>query len=130
MEIKRGATRTVLIFSDFVIKIPRLRNNTLDFSAYPLFAGLYQGLLCNLQERYWNRFGYLQLCPVLFSDWFGFVVIMPRCKILTENLDPAEFEAFIRIDRNDATLGTVPAENVAENFGLLNGRLVIIDYGS
>lgn len=125
MFIRKGSTRTVLIFSQVVIKIPRLRNNILDFSAYPLFAGLYQGLLCNLQERYWSRFNYTQLCPILLSDWFGICVIMPRCEILTEKLSVAEFEDFIKIDN-----GTVPAENVAENFGLLNGRLVIIDYGS
>lgn len=121
MYVTSGATRTVFVFSKYVVKIPRITNHS------SFFVGLYQGLICNLQERYWSRFKYPQLCPVVFSDIFGLFVVMPRCEKVSSNLEETEFEEFIKIPDG---LGTLPAENVAENFGLLNGKLVIVDYGT
>lgn len=121
MRIARGATRTVFVFSKYVVKVPRLKNRK------SFFAALYQGLLSNLQERYWSKFNYPQLCPIVFSDIFGLFIVMPYCEPIDEVLSDPEFQKFIKI--NDSW-GTVPAENVLENFGLLNGRLVIIDYGT
>jgi hypothetical protein len=108
-----GAYRRVFFLSRIVIKLPRLRF-------------VLPGLRCNRWEReMWYRwrpmFGWESLCPILFADPLGLVVVMPRAQ------KPVTLEEI-----ETATPVYFPAptyETVAEAFGLVNGRVLAIDYG-
>jgi hypothetical protein len=137
MHVSAGATRTVLVTRRLAIKFPRFYRKGRCFE----WSRFLQGLLANLQERYWSRIKYaeLKLCPVLFADPIGLVVVMPRCEDI-ELLDPyfernsramcpVAFEAWRSVMLGDGRCD-LPVENMACNFGYLNGRLVSFDYGT
>lgn len=117
MQVKRGATRIVFIFEDrFVVKIPNTRS-------WSLFL---RGLLGNLQERVFGASKWKELCPVLASCPLGFWLIMPYAEPLRdEEWVWMDYDKFV--DREDYR---VPAERKQDSFGMLNGRIVAIDYGS
>lgn len=103
----RGRNRFVFLCGSLALKVPSLRNWR-DF----LF-----GLLNNMNEAQWSKQdGH---CPVLFAMPGGFLVVMPRLRILTEeefyDLDPA------------ALVGR--AEHKPDSWGWLDGRVVAVDYG-
>ena len=121
MKLKRGATRCVFVFKRWVIKIPRLRS----------WRNFLQGLLANQQETlFWRDLGIYQylgrFCPVLFSIWGGFMVIMPYARPLTNRewhkLDYKEF-----INQPDFQ---IPVEDKYSSFGVYEERVVAIDYGT
>jgi len=109
----KGATRWVFIGRKRVYKIPSL--NT--------YKNFLYGLLANLQEAGFSRTGWPELCPVLFSLPGGFLIVMPRCEPCT----PSEDEMVRLINRPHYV---VPAEYKPDSFGILDGRMVAIDYGS
>lgn len=127
MEIKAGATRTVVLTKRLAFKFPRFYRKGREFE----WSRVLQGMLANLQERYWSRFNIWQLCPVLFADPIGLLVIMPRCEAVEPKFGnsaivcPVEFMWWERWGN-----ARVPVENTAANFGYLNGRLVSFDYGT
>ena len=107
-----GVYRRVFYLGPFAVKVPRLRQ----------FAG---GLRSNRWEReMWRKwqpvFGWETLCPVLFADPAGFVVVMPRA---TQPVDDSEVEAL-----PDDYPGTT-AESKSADHGRLHGRVVAVDYG-
>lgn len=116
IEFKSGATRWVFLVGRLAIKVPRP-------TQWRLFLC---GLLSNMQERQFSRTGWPELCPVLASLPGGWLVVMPRCRPLTdlqfENFDTREF-----ISRSD---GQIPVEEKQCSFGWLDGRIVAVDYGS
>ena len=65
MKICGGATRLVLVFKSFVVKVP-------TFLSWRLFL---HGLLANMQEELFSGVNDC-LCPVIWSDIFGFVLII------------------------------------------------------
>jgi len=72
--------------------------------------------------RTWRPiFGWPCLCPVLFADPLGLVVIMPRAVL---DLSAAESE---RIEDDFEVFTT--AEGKPEDYGRLHERIVAIDYG-
>ena len=115
MRLKRGASRTVLLARGYAIKVPNTRGWRLFLS----------GLLGNMQERAFSRTGWKELCPVLWSDPWGFVVVMPECEPLAKNLDDKSYQNFVT-----RAVGRVPVEHKRSSFGYLNGKLVAVDYGS
>lgn len=109
---KRGITREVIILGNLIFKLPSIRS-------YRLFL---TGLLCNLQERlWWNQTKDSRLCPVLFSDCFGLLVIMPKVVTYSENFSG-------KINYNN--FNGLPLEQKPTNFGIYNNKYVLIDYGS
>nr|DAE36537.1 MAG TPA: hypothetical protein [Caudoviricetes sp.] len=112
----RGCTRSVILFRGYAIKIP-------TFKSWKLFL---KGILANLQERHFSEMKDPNLCPVVFSDKFGFLVIMKRCKVVKHRgLWMAELHTL---------KGSLPKEFYLsdlkpENYGYLGGRLVKLDYG-
>ena len=112
-RIKRGATRLVFLTEHYAIKIPRFYS----------WSGFLRGLLANLQERLFSITKWPELCPVLFSDPFGLLVIMPRCQPIPSYLIQSCLD-FIFNNPN------IPVENKLDSFGLLDGSIVAIDYGS
>ena len=115
MQFKQGASRYVFLIGSYAIKIPRC-------SAWNLFL---HGLLANMQEQTFWQARWVQLCPVLFRVPGGFLIVMPRCEPITVPLSRDEYLAFV--EQADYT---VPVEHKQDSFGIYQGRLVAIDYGS
>jgi hypothetical protein len=90
------------------------------------WEGFLTGLLANLQERQFAATGWPELCPIIFADPLGFLVIMPRCMPLRLDLW-ADFD--VDSFRSTPTY-FVPVENKYDSFGYLKGQIVAIDYGS
>jgi hypothetical protein len=70
---------------------------------------------------YWQpRFQWKTLCPVLWADPFGFVVVMPRAA------QPVPQE---KVDALPDYYPDITAETKHEDFGLLQGQILALDYG-
>jgi hypothetical protein len=110
----QGASRMVLLVGPYALKFPTVKR-------WELFL---HGLLSNMQEAKFSATNWPELCPVLFALPGGLLVVMPRCTTLSEKLTREEYQAFT--DRPDYV---IPAENKADSFGYMNGRLVAVDYG-
>ena len=115
----RGATRLVILTKRYAIKLPRIWWRSPD--RWQMF--LY-GLLANMQERKFARTGWPELCPVVWSTPGGWCVVMRRAEPLAEDLTEEQYTAFVEHDEY-----YVPAEHKTDSFGILDGRLVAIDYG-
>lgn len=115
----RGATRFVILTKRYAIKIPRFWwHRSFRWQTF-----LY-GLLGNMQERDFATAGWPELCPIRWSVPGGWLVVMHRAEPLTVDLTDEEYEAFVEQDDY-----RVPVEQKRDGFGLLDGRLVAIDYG-
>lgn len=137
MKITNGATRTVLLTKRFAIKLPVFLRITdagaiarNDRVSWWMFKN---GFRANRKERRYSRLNHPNLCPVLFADPFGFVVVMPRCtpmhgvKSWRERL---AFRALCPVEADYLRTQGLPVDNYAFNYGLLNGRVVSFDYGT
>ena len=113
MGIIRGTYRRVLLFGRYAVKVPRLRH----FVA---------GRRCNRWEReiwrVWRPiFSWQNICPVLASDPWGLVIVMPRAE------QPVTFD-----DVKKATIDCYPefvVEMKCEDFWWVAGSVVAVDYG-
>lgn len=115
MQIKRGSTRTAIIFRRYTIKIP-------SFYSWENFLF---GLLGNIHENTFSKLCIPELCPVYFSLWGGFLNIMPTCDTFVRN---PSFVYNTFINKYDHIV--LPVEDKDSSFGYLRGCLVAIDYGS
>lgn len=117
----RGVTRTVLLTRRWAIKIPGCWNRGLRH----WWRHLLLGLLANMQEVEFSRTDWPELCPVRYYLPGGWLVVMPRLRILTESeFAEADYGALVHRPGYE-----VPAEAKADSFGWLNGRIVAVDYG-
>lgn len=114
---RHGATREVVVIGGFVFKFPKLSAG---------WGNFLWGLLANMQERAFGTIGLDGLCPVRFSLPGGWLVVMPRAAVMTEE-EFAAFDAAGFCDRRDYR---IPAELKSDSFGRLRGEIVAIDYGS
>lgn len=105
VEFKHGATRHVLLIGSWALKIPRLTHGCRPFL---------QGMLANMCEALWAKTGDERLCPVLWCAPAGLGLLMPKAL-------PARGQVF--------SIENLPAENKPDSFGLLQGKLVLLDYG-
>lgn len=110
-----GATRAVLLVGRVAIKAPRM-------STWRTFLS---GLLANMQEREFARTGWPELCPVVFSVPGGWLLVMRRA----EPLSDAEW-CTVHPEWGDREEYAVPVEMKRDSFGVLDGRIVAIDYGT
>lgn len=109
MWILKGTMRRVFVFKNIAIKIP------LDTKGY----------LANINEIH-NWYKYKQykehLCPIIFYDLLGFIVVMKRVQPVYD------------LDKYDISFMhySIPVFNDIKrnNFGLLDGKLVKIDYSN
>lgn len=86
------------------------------------------GLRCNKAERKaWKEQKFPQLCPIIWSDPFGWVVIMERAIPMSN----AEFDAwYSSFDWPHVAFADSPFETTGKDAGTLrDGRKVMIDYG-
>lgn len=114
---RQGITREVFLIGRYAIKVPRI------VYGWKMFLC---GLLANMQERTFGSTGWPEICPVVFSLPGGWLVVMRRARLLTDDewrvFDP---KAFCETEEY-----TVPAETKRDSFGVLDGRIVAIDYGN
>lgn len=127
--IKGGCTRTVFLIGKYAIKIPRLNYG------WQLFL---KGLLCNMQEVHFNTMKDDRMAPIYFSIPGGWLVVMARCKPLTDwqfkneiDLDYFWNQEFDHSDfQSDPNSFKIPVEYKQDSFGWYRGKIVAIDYGS
>lgn len=86
------------------------------------------GILANLQEREFSATGWPQLCPTCLSDPLGFGLVMHYARPLTDQ-EWAEFAGHYPrfVNQEDYR---VPVEFKRNSFGIFQGRIVAIDYGT
>ena len=114
--LKYGVTRCVLLVGDYAIKVPAM----VEWRLFLL------GLLANMQEALWSKTGWPELCPVLWAMPGGFLVVMRRARVLTD-------EEFLALDLEHWVQRTdylIPVEIKSDSFGYLDGCLVAVDYGN
>ncbi len=117
-RFKAGATRWVFLLGPWAIKVPRP-------TEWRLFL---LGLLGNMQERqFWEMAKAQRLlcyCPIVASIPGGFLAVMRRARPLNDaewaRVDAREFQERFHC----------PVEAKRDSFGVLEGRIVAIDYGS
>ncbi len=122
MKVCRGISRTVILVGQWAVKVPSLRGHvTGDMRGR--IEGLCRGVLANQSEYRWHTYepwaGWV--APVLRSWLWGVVQVYPRC----EPLDIPDDET------GRATLPVLdpdPGDVKVDNFGLLDGRIVRLDY--
>lgn len=113
---KSGITREVFIIGNYAIKIPSVRS----------WKGFLWGLLANMQEKVWWGCRDTRLCPVLFSLPSGFLAVMPKVKVMTDD----EFDGFDHQTFINQPPYRIPVESKSDSFGWLDNEVVAIDYGS
>lgn len=114
---KRGVSRDVFLVGRWAVKLPKLTYGWKMFLC---------GLLANMQERSFAATKWPQLCPVSFSLPGGWLVVMHRARVMTEE-EFSSFDAKAFCDQPDYI---VPCEFKSDSFGWLDGRIVVIDYGN
>ncbi|QKW15395.1 hypothetical protein [Verrucosispora sp. NA02020] len=122
--VHRGITRTVVLTRRYAVKVPSLRGHA-EGGLRGRLAGLAHGLLANQSERQWS--GYEPwvglVAPVLWSWLGGVVQVYPRCEPL-----PVTCRHEYVGDESLPVLDPDPGDHKADNYGLLDGRIVRIDY--
>lgn len=120
MTRKYGTHRTVYLIGSWAIKRP-------VFVEWRLF--LY-GLLANMQETSFGKTGWPELCPVIFGCPGGFFLIMRRAVPVTTEAFFAKFPTDLAFETWRETPDyVVPVEFKPDSFGMIEGRLVAIDFG-
>jgi len=117
VKISKGSSRCVILVGKLAFKFPY----TYSWKTF------LNGLLANMQEvefsqiKDWEE----KLCPIKWYIPLGFLVIMPRVKVLEPHeMTREQLEDFCQIGDFK-----IPAEIKESSFGWLEGRLVAIDYG-
>lgn len=121
--LRHGCSRTVLISARYALKLPTLHQG---------WRAFLWGLLDNMGEReiwrYWPE-ARVKCAPVLASSRLGLFVVMPRCLPLEDEhwaLTREEHDGWRTVGDNYR----VPVEYKRGSHGLLNGRIVALDYGT
>jgi hypothetical protein len=118
----KGTHRVVYLVGPYAIKRP-------VFRPWRLFLC---GLLANMQEATFSDAGWSELCPVVFAMPGGWFNIMRRAEPITN-------EQFAKLNYSEWIRGgqalpdgdwIIPVENKQCSFGILDGRIVAVDYGS
>lgn len=120
--IRRGATRTVLLIGRWAVKVPSLRGIGVP-APVPLkarAASFARGVTANFSEWQWHNFdGWRgRVAPVTWS-LLCIVQVYPRCEPCPDDAELFEL---------DPDPGDGFEQGKREQYGLLNGRLVRVDY--
>lgn len=117
-DINFGATRAVFLVGRWALKVP--------------FAWSWMhfllGLVANIQEVTFSKAQWPELCPVLWWLPGGWLVVMRRAAPLSDD-QWAAFEPTIEEWMNKGDY-YVPSEPKRDSYGMLEGRVVAIDYGN
>lgn len=123
--VARGITRTVWLVGRWAVKVPSLRRYGSGLAG--LLWSITRGIQANLSEREWSGLEGDDvpdrglLCPLRWSLLGGIINVYPRCVPWP-------------VDEHGAALRPLPETEIPlgddkpENWGLLGGRPVRIDY--
>lgn len=119
---RNGITRTVLLIGPWAIKVPTVRYGWHKFLL---------GLLSNMGEKTFSCVAdRMHLCPTIFSTPGGWLNVQRRCMPLTD-VEWADVE--LCGDENSeygcSKWFGFDSDFKRENFGTLNGQVVLLDYG-
>ncbi len=103
MKLRGGQTRKVLLVGRWAVKVP-------NPSSWKQFV---MGILANLNERGWSGYDD-RLCPVLWASRTGLLLVMRRAGALVGEVPDMPGLPFLDMK--------------AENFGVLEDRVVSVDY--
>lgn len=79
-----------------------------------------------MQERTFGKMDWPELCPVIFGMPGGWFIVMRRAEPLTnQQYWLMDYDAFV--NQPDYK---VPVENKWDSFGMIEGKIVAVDYGS
>lgn len=122
--VRHGISRTVILTRRHAIKVPSCRGGSIGGWRGRL-QSIAWGLLANQSEHQWHNFEPWtgKVAPVLRSWLGGFVQVYPRCRPLPVDAagEYAGTAPFPMLDPD-------PGDHKLDNFGLLAGRIVRIDY--
>jgi len=126
--MRKGVTRIVLVTGRWAIKVPNPRPYGEGLAG--MLWGLCRGVLANQAEATWWRNATPDmrphLCPVLRSWLGGLVQVYPRCDPF--EVDDAMREKMWTHQYSPVPLEPQPGDTKPENFGVLDGRVVLLDY--
>jgi len=143
-EVNRnGYTRLVILWGRYAIKIPSTRKIYTRAGA----GAFIRGLKSNRQESRYSKLGWVEICPVYFCFPWGLLLVMRRATpLLLEDWQNFDYVAFVQHDKLvrkvdkkqleqiarvsvDPKDGLVPVECKQDSFGIVDNRIVAIDYG-
>lgn len=117
---RQGCTRIVFLTKKYAFKIPTITT----------WEGFVLGLLGNMNERRWKDSPQdWFICPLLYSNRFGLLNIMPRCS-------PVKHRGLYLTElKRICVLSPLPddfymSDAKPQNYGTYKGRMVKLDYGS
>lgn len=115
--VRTGITRTVILTRRHAIKVPSLRGGSAGPGLRGRMGSFAGGLLANQSEYLWHDFDAWSglVAPVLHSWLGGLVQVYPRCQ-------PVPADSALPV------LDPDPGDHKLDNFGVLAGRVVRIDY--
>src|SRR3954469_23724620 len=108
IEVRHGTNRCAVLIGHWAFKFPNPSS----------WRSLLYGLLNSMNEAATSD--HERACPVLWRVPGGFLNIMPRCRPLTD----AEWQRF-----DAASVSGIEVEHKPDSFGVLDGRVVAVDYG-
>lgn len=119
--VSTGVSREVLLVGRWAAKVPKLRYG---------WRAFLHGLLANMQEAQWGEMaaheGDDHFCPVVWALPGGWLVVQRRARPLTY----AEWMALDVDDFLERGTYAIPAERKQDSFGILDGRVVAVDFGN
>jgi hypothetical protein len=119
-----GASRLALLIGHIAIKVPCIKR----VSVLTPWGQVRQGRNCNRAEHAsWIEQKFPHLCPIVWADRFGWIVVMKRAKPMSA----IEFDDWFHSEEwPHVPLEPVPYELSEKDAGFLPcGRRVMIDYG-
>lgn len=122
-QLARGANRTVLLTNKWAIKFPGRYN----LGWRNIWSSILRGLLCNMQEKAFSDCKMDKICPVRFYMPGGFFIIMPRASPISDQEWQNIKTYFYRYSQTQNMC--IPVECKRDSFGVLDGRVVALDYG-
>jgi hypothetical protein len=116
---RSGVMREVFLVGRWAVKVPKLTRGWRQFL---------RGLLANMEERELSANQWPELCPVVFSVPCGWLIVMRRAAPLTDEfLKTFDMVEFV-LPEDGRTFPEI--EMKGSSFGMLDGRIVVVDYGS
>ena len=101
-----------MVFNKIVVKFPN------PFYCFEWFIKGFKGNIQEVKLSKTNKY----LCPIIFSFPFGLFLIMKKARQLSDSCFDIDLPCFMK------KYNITTAENKMESFGLLNNKLVCIDY--
>jgi len=121
IRIRRGTTRTVLVLGGMAFKIARNRAG--------IRSNRYEATIWKLNQG--DSVRGARLCPVLWSPRGGILLVMVAAAPLPLGVTPtSEWGDFWDYDPSKGEIDGWPGEFKREDWGVIDGRCVLVDYAA